>query len=199
MSRWLLTKKRKLVLIYAVALAFIVALIVMSASPKSQQPIWLSKGAYAEYSGKTQYRSYGLSIPVDVNLRLEVLDFNSTHIKTLEDWKFETVEKYDSFFENYANSTIKWYKKLPDRYPTTLESRATLVSTKDAGDIYVSGKAFATRAYEYNEHIGDTTVVYVSKDMLYPLKIAYHFIPSLPFSDFNMSLVRTNIPGLLQR
>ena len=49
-----------------------------TATPQPQSPTsWITKGTYAVYEGQAEI----LSISIDFNARMEVVDLNSTHVK----------------------------------------------------------------------------------------------------------------------
>ncbi|MFZ8795294.1 MAG: hypothetical protein ACO2O2_15645, partial [Acidilobaceae archaeon] len=69
----------KVVLVIAVLALVILALATAYWYVSRPQYPWLFKGAYAVYKGE----AYFLFLPLEVTLRLEVVDFNKTHAKIL--------------------------------------------------------------------------------------------------------------------
>jgi hypothetical protein len=73
--------KNRSKLLIAVAAIAVVGLVIVAflvsglASKPTGQDAWLFKGAYAEYEGSTSVMGFGF----DFSVKLEVLDFNSTH------------------------------------------------------------------------------------------------------------------------
>jgi hypothetical protein len=69
----------KVVLVIAVLTVVILVLVTAYWYMSRPQYSWLFKGAYAVYKGE----AYVLFLPLEVTLRLEVVDFNKTHAKIL--------------------------------------------------------------------------------------------------------------------
>jgi len=156
--------------VIALALAGLIAFQMLRGEPRYP---WLFKGAYGVYEGKALI----LFIPVTVKFRVEVLDFNSTHVKVLY---------YASVEGLYTNSTVEWVK-----LDEGLGYPAELAKVEER-ECYVEG--IRTRQCiikTYKEKRGET-VLYIDRATGWILQIDYKE------EDFTMTLTlkETNIPGL---
>jgi hypothetical protein len=71
-----------------------------SGDDKTETEDWYFQGAYANYEGSTSY----LFMNINFSMRFEVVDFNSTHVKTLYDMKL----KSDSLGTLLTEQDTKW-------------------------------------------------------------------------------------------
>jgi len=143
---------------------------------------WLFKGAYAVYSGKTTV----LFIPVEFTFRLEVLDYNSTHVKML------TYQRIDGF-ASIENSTTAWQ-------PLIKTTGSAPPSRTYESDLYVEGIGLRHCMVYVYEGYNNVSTVYVDKGINWPLKFQYNYTYSFLWSDvplfLDLRMTDTNIPGL---
>lgn len=155
-------------------------------SKPTGQDAWLFKSAYAKYEGSTSIMGFGFNFSV----KLEVLDFNSTHAYMSTSFKMgsslgETAEEQNStwvelsqvgFLNAFSESNVT------KSYETTL----------DFGSL---GTRTCT-VYEYTTD-GPTMTVYVDKAIGWPLKMKASMTGEDSVSlSLDINLVGTNIPGL---
>jgi len=163
---------------------------------------WLFKGAYAVYTGKTIL----LFFPFQYNLRIEVLDFNATHVKMLYYAELESPM-------SVKNSTIQWLdlNRIDARYGPLLslfsdqrsQSYPSTIAKRSEADIYL--KAVGMRhctVYEYvNPESKYRILLHIDNKTSWILEIKfigeYSFSSSSKYTfEFTLDLVETNIPGL---
>ena len=127
----------------------------------------LFKGAYAEYYGKTS----ALFLTFEIKIRMELLDFNSTHQK----WLFYT--KIESPIGSHEDSYSRWISNdelaLNDAYEDTIYLEG--IGTRD---VYVLKDGEQT--YYYDKETG------------WMLKFTYQYENYF----FEMVLVKSNVPAL---
>ena len=155
---------------------------------------WLFKGAYSVYT------AWGLMlfVPLNATIRIEVLDFNITHVKILHYFRG------DSPLVSTNDSVTQWVdlneRKLP-YYPDKLQK-------KSESDVYFRrlGMRHCT-VYEYESTqsspksiCNDRAVLYVDSKTSWFLKIKitnqYDFLFSRHTLELEFELTETNIPGL---
>jgi hypothetical protein len=156
------------------------ALALLSSPPAASEDGWLFKGAYANYGGSTSFMGYSF----DINMKLEVLDFNETHAQMSTYFKMgiaggETEENEETSWVpiesmNFVNAFGE-ETNLTRSYESTLGNRACIV-------------------YEYTTD-GPSMVIYVDKVMGWPLKMSMSMNEGFPMS-LDITLKDTNIPGL---
>jgi hypothetical protein len=170
----------KVVLVIAVLALVILALATAYWYTSRPQYPWLFKGAYAVYKGE----AYFLFLPLEVTLRLEVVDFNKTHAKILFYAKARAPIGSDEWQE------VKWVDITKGIY-TSEKSRLERVYEEE---MYVEGLGVRKlTVYEF-KHDGETEVVYVDSRTLWPVKVTYE--SEKHGFRINLNIVETNIPGL---
>jgi len=167
--------------VIALALAGLIAFQMLRGEPRYP---WLFKGAYGVYEGKALI----LFIPVmTIKYRVEVLDFNSTHVKVL----------YHTSVEGFGvNSTVEWVKLDEELgYPAELVKGLghpiELVKVEEK-DYYIEG--IGTRLCiikTYKEKNGEM-VLYIDKATGWILQIEFKG----EGAGITLTLKETNIPGL---
>jgi uncharacterized protein (UPF0333 family) len=149
----------------------------------SSGPPWLFKGAYATYSGETTYLSYTFNMTV----RVQILDFNSTYVKTF------TYFSIQSQLGSQNNQTTSWNKRSSE-LNYTAPTGYTLSKTYDTTRL-IAGNAVDCTAYEYTQ--GTTTMTaYISKSIGFPEEITFYETSSGTSISIDLTLVHTNIHGL---
>ena len=156
-----------------------------STTPQPSSPtFWITKGTYATYEGQVEI----LSINIQFNARMEVVDLNSTHIN------IQTSFNMASSLGSSQNSTSIWVSKEEINFqPEGLNlnnSYTTQVTLPNLG----------TRnciVYQYSDQDFSATY-YVDSTLHWPLKI----VMTSPTSDtgqsynIDVNLVDSNIQGL---
>jgi len=187
--------------------AFLVSAFI-SESPQSgtslthEQDDWLFKGAYATYEGSTTFTSddidmYDMSISVDFTVRLEVVDFNSTHAL------FSTYFQMSSSFgdmdgETVENETSAWVPLSEMGFMAEFED----VNLTSSYESTVNIEGFGDRncvIYEYElSDDGIAMTVYVDKAIGWPLQMTISADENELGLDLalDIKLTDTNIPAL---
>lgn len=182
-------KRRRLWLIVAVAVIVIVVIAGVfaywwiSRPAPASQAAWLFDGAYATYSGQTTVSI----VTVNMTMRLEVVDFNSTHAKLLTYMKMES-----NMMAPIETQNTTW----ADLRTTSFEVEGYNLTQTREDDVYIEG--FGTKhcmIYEYSGP-GMTMTYYVDKEIGWPLKMEFSVSEGTIDMDFNLTLKETNIPGL---
>jgi hypothetical protein len=166
---------------------------ILDEKQESQQD-WYFKGAYANYEGSTTY----LFLTVDFSMRLEIVDFNSTHVKTLFDMKLQSASLGSLFNEQETNwapkeklSTFTWEDMEGYTPGSTYEDH---VYIEGLGTKYCKIFEFTQTDGEY----GDVTVtVYVDPEIMWPLKLSLGLTTENESILFDINLTDTNIPELM--
>jgi hypothetical protein len=175
------TPSRGKVVLVIVAIAVVVLALATAYwyTSRPQYP-WLFKGAYAVYKGE----AYVLLLPLEVTLRLEVVDFNKTHAKILFYAKARAPTGTDE------RQDVKWVD-LTRRSYSSEKSRLARVYEEER---YVEGLGVRKlTVYEF-KHDGGTEVVYVDSGTLWPVMVTYKD-DTFGFR-IDLNIVETNIPGL---
>jgi len=170
-----------IVLIAVVVIAFAVYWFMMRPSGIP----WLFKGAYAKYHGETTV----LFITVKVDMRLEVVDYNSTHAKLLMYMKMDTPLGSQEF------QNVTWSDLTKKSYEI---EGATLKRTYEQ-ETYIEG--FGTRKctiYEYKSTSGSLMTMYVDKETAWPIKMTFttEATQNMPGMSLDLKITESNIPGL---
>ncbi len=151
--------------------------------PQIPQAAWLFKGAYAEYEGETTVMFYSMNMTV----RIEVVDYNSTHAKLLYYMDMEM----DG--ETFTEQETMWSDLREETYD--VEDFTLETSYED----HVYFEELGTRYCMVYEYSGTnmTIQIFVDKQTTWPLKWAYSYAFGLD-TDINveLTLVETNIPDL---
>jgi hypothetical protein len=150
------------------------------------QDSWLFKGAYAKYQGDTSILGFDFNFSV----RLEVLDFNSTHAYMSTSFKMES-----SLGEIAENENSTWVELSDFRFMDAF-SESNMTASYDATiDFGSLGKRSCT-VYEYVTD-GPTMTVYIDKEVGWPLKMKATMNGEDSISvSIDINLVETNIPRL---
>jgi hypothetical protein len=170
----------KVVLVIAVLALVILALATAYWYMSRPQYPWLFKGTYAVYKGE----AYFLFLPLEVTLRLEVVDFNETHAKILLYAKARAPIGNDEWQE------VKWVDLTKGIYT----SERSMLERVYEEERYVEGlgiRKLTVYEFKYN---GETEVVYVDSGTLWPVKITYK--SEKHGFKIDLNIVETNIPGL---
>jgi len=179
-------ESKKLILI-----GVVIAIVVIGAGywyfTTSQKLPWLFKGAYAKYYGETTV----LFIPVKLNVRLEVLDFNSTHAKLLMYAKLETP------FGSHEYQDVGW----SDLTKKTYKIEGAILKKSYEQEVYLEGIGVRKcNVYEYQSKTEPKSlmIMYVDKEVVWPIKIKYttEATKMMPSMSLDLNLVESNIPGL---
>ena len=171
----------KVVLVIAVLALVILALAAAYWYMSRPQSSWLFKGAYAVY------KSEMIFLPLEVTLRLEVVDFNETHAKILFYAKARAPIGTDE------RQDVKWVD-LARRSYSSEKSRLERVYEEER---YVEGlgvRKLTVYEFKYN---GGTEVVYVDSGTLWPVMVTYK--DDMFGFRIDLNIVETNIPGLKRR
>ena len=185
-------RNRKTLLI-AVATMAIVSLAVTAflfsgllPASNSNKDSWLFKGAYAKYEGSTSVLGLGFSF----SIKLEVLDFNSTHAYMLTSFKMGS-----SLGEAAEEDNSTWVELSKVGFMDAFsESNTTnsYVTTLNFGSL---GTRSCT-VYEISTD-GPTLTVYVDKEIGWPLKMKASMTGEGTMSlSLDINLVETNISEL---
>ena len=149
------------------------------------KPVWLFRGAYAEYHGRASI----LIIPVDMRLKLKVLDFNSSKAKLL------ILLNLTSPITKRNVSETAWVDFRSDPW---LIPGMNLNGPPKTSYLYLQGlgrrKCEVYNLYKENESI----TVYIDQETGWPLKIEMNLLMgnlSTPLK-ISLQLVKTNIPKL---
>lgn len=140
---------------------------------------WLFQGAYSTYSGNSTI----LFIPIQFDVRLQVMDYNTTHAKLF------TLLKVNALGTTTENSTTAWFSFQEKNF---VWPGATFNQTYE-GDYYIEG--FGLRHCYVAENVGSGVkgLLYIDSQMLWPLKLRVEMLPTF---NLDLNLVETNIPGL---
>jgi hypothetical protein len=175
------------VAVVAVASVVGAVLAVTLLSAPAGQGTWLFKGAYANYEGSTSVMGYSF----DFSVRLEVLDFNSTHAYVLTSSSMGS-----SLGETVENENATWVELSSFGFMGAF-SDTNLTQVYDV-DVDIDGLGTRNcRVYEYATD-GPTMTVYVDKALKWPVKMKMSMSGEefmIPMS-LDITLAGTNIPGL---
>jgi hypothetical protein len=197
-----ISSKLILVVVALVAVVIIAALTYVFFHPqggisdetqKSQQD-WYFKGAYANYEGSTTY----LFLTVDFLMRLEIVDFNSTHVKTLYDVKLQSGSLGSLLNEQETNWVQK--EKLGTSALEMIDGFALGSNYEDHVYIEDLGTKYC-EIYEFTQtdiEFGDVIVtVYLDPEIMWPLKLSLDLTAENENVLFNINMSDTNIPELM--
>jgi hypothetical protein len=191
------------VTISVVVCAFLVSAFI--SAPPAGQDAWLFKGAYATYEGSTTMTaddiglsdmSMSLDFTVDFSVRLEVVDFNSTHVLVSTSFRMSSsLGGTDGETVEDENST--WVPISQMNFMNSFED-VTLTRSYESS---VNIPGFGTRScmvYEYAlSDEGLAMMVYVDKAIEWPLKMSVSMTgESLVKLSLDINLAETNIPAL---
>jgi hypothetical protein len=170
----------KVVLVIVVLAVVILALVTAYWYVSRPQYPWLFKGAYTVYRGE----AYELLLPLEVTLRLEVVDFNRTHAKILFYAKARVPIGADEMQD------VKWVDLTRGSYGSEKFGLERVYEEER----YIEGLGVRKlTVYEF-KYDGGTEVVYVDSRTLWPVKVTYK--SDKYGSKIDLNIVETNIPGL---
>ncbi len=200
----------KLIAVVAiVAIAVVVGALLVSAfiSTPQGQDAWLFKGAYATYKGSMTSEDMDIEVPgmsmsfdftIDFTVRLEIVDFNSTH--ALVSTSFQMSSSFgDMDGETVEDENSTWVPLSQIGVMNAFEDADLTESYESTVDI----AGFGTRTcmiYEYeisDDGLGIT--VYVDKNIGWPLKMTISMTNtelSVGNLELDINLIETNIPAL---
>jgi cytoskeletal protein RodZ len=150
------------------------------ASPTS----WITKGAYATYEGQAEI----LSMSIQFNARMEVVDLNSTHVN------IQTSFDMTSPAGSTENTTSVWVSREEMNFqPEGLNLTSSYTTQLTLPNL-------GTRnciVYQYSDQDFSATY-YIDSTLQWPLKMAMTSPTSDDGQSYNMdvNLVDSNIPGL---
>ena len=156
-----------------------------STTPQPSSPTsWITKGTYAIYQGQAEI----LSISIQFNARMEVIDLNSTHIN------IQTSFDMASSFGSSENTTSIWVNREEMNFQPEGLNLSSSYTTQ------VTLPNLGTRnciVYEYNDQ-DFSAAYYVDSTLHWPLKMVMTSPTSDTGQSYNMdvNLVDSNIPGL---
>ena len=167
---------------------------------------WYFKGAYANYEGSTNI----LFTSVDFSMRLEIVDFNSTHLKTLYDVELDA--GILGKLLNEQNTTWILKEQINEIGFEDLDSFILIDTYEDQVYLESIGTKDCT-VYVYSStdnEMAMTIKLYVDNQVNWPIKFSVNINPEnidfdldipgldLPNTDilFEVELTDTNIPDL---
>jgi hypothetical protein len=201
----------KLIAIIAiVAVSIVVGAFLVSgfiSSPQDGTPIiqdqndWLFKGAYATYGGSTTFNSddtnmYDMSMDIDFNVRMEIVDFNTTHALISTSFQMSScINGMDGQTVEDENST--WVPLSQMGFMGAFDDVNLTSSYKSTVNIAGLGTRSCT-VYEYAiSDEGLSMTVYVDDAIDWPLKMTVGMNGENSISlNLDIDLIDTNIPAL---
>lgn len=203
------SKVKLIAVIAIVAVCVVIGAFVASAfisAPPEGQDAWLFKGAYATYKGSmtsddmdidVSGLSMSFDFSIDFTVRLEVLDFNDTHV--LVSTSFEMSSSFGEMDgESVEDESSAWVPLSEMGFMTDFEDLD--LATSYEATVNIDG--FGTRncmVYEYAiSDEGMAMTVYVDKSIGWPLKMAISADSNELGLDLQLdiNLIETNIPAL---
>ena len=202
----------KLIAVIAIIVVSIVvgALLVSAfiSAPPEGQDAWLFKGAYATYKGSMTTddmdinmsgMSMSFDFTVDFTVRLEVVDFNSTHALISTSTSIQMRSSFGEMEgETVEDEQSAWVPLSEMDFMTEFEDVDLTKSYESTVDI----SGFGTRTcmvYEYEiSDEGMAMTVYVDKAIGWPLKMTVSMDENELGLDLalDINLIETNIPAL---
>jgi hypothetical protein len=200
----------KLIAVVAViAVSVVVGAFLVSAfiSTPQGQDAWLFKGAYATYEGSTTITAedIGLSdmpmnfdFTVDFTVRLEVVDFNSTHALVSTSYHMSMSSPLGGTDgETFEDENSNWVPISQMNFMNSFED--VNLTTSHESTVNIPG--FGTRTcmvYEYAlSDEGLAMTVYVDKTIGWPLKMTVSMTGEGSINlSIDINLIETNIPGI---
>ena len=169
-------------------------------SPQSQDG-WLFKGAYAAYEGSTSFESgdlglLSMGINIDFGIRLEIVDFNSTHAFVSTSFRMSS-SFGETNMQTVENQNSTWVPLSQMSFIDAFEELDLANSFESTVDIVGFGSRSCT-VYEYElSDEGLKMAVYVDKTIKWPLKMTVSMTgeDSINLS-MDINLKETNIPAL---
>jgi hypothetical protein len=170
-------------------------------SPNQDQDNWLFKGAYATYEGSTTFSSddidmYDMSMDIDFNVRMEIVDFNTTHALISTSFQMSSsINGMDGETVEDENST--WVPLSQMGFMGAFDDVNLTSSYKSTVNIAGLGTRSCT-VYEYAiSDEGLSMTVYVDDAIDWPLKMTVSMSGENSISlSLDINLIDTNIPAL---
>ena len=170
-------------------------------SPNQDQDNWLFKGAYATYEGSTTFTSddtdmYDMSMDIDFNVRMEIVDFNTTHALISTSFQMSSsINGMDGETVEDENST--WVPLSQMGFMGAFDDVNLTSSYKSTVNIAGLGTRSCT-VYEYAiSDEGLSMTVYVDDAIDWPLKMTVSMSGENSISlSLDINLIDTNIPAL---
>jgi hypothetical protein len=204
--------RAKLIAVIAIIVVSIVvgALLVSAfiSAPPEGQDAWLFKGAYATYIGSmttddmdidVSGMSMSFDFTVDFTVRLEIVDFNSTHALISTSTSIQMSSSFgETEGETVEDEQSAWVPLSEMDFMTEFEDVDLTKSYESTVDI----SGFGTRTcmvYEYEiSDEGMAMTVYVDKAIGWPLKMTVSMDENELGLDLELdiNLIETNIPAL---
>jgi hypothetical protein len=204
--------RAKLIAVIAIIVVSIVvgALLVSAfiSAPPEGQDAWLFKGAYATYMGSmttddmdidVSGMSMSFDFTVDFTVRLEIVDFNSTHALISTSTSIQMSSSFgETEGETVEDEQSAWVPLSEMDFMTEFEDVDLTKSYESTVDI----SGFGTRTcmvYEYEiSDEGMAMTVYVDKAIGWPLKMTVSMDENELGLDLELdiNLIETNIPAL---
>jgi hypothetical protein len=162
---------------------------------------WLFKGAYATYEGSTTFTSddidmQDMSMDIDFNVRVEVVDFNTTHALISTSFQMSSsINGMDGETVEDENST--WVPLSQMGFMGAFDDVNLTSSYKSTVDVAGLGTRSCT-VYEYAiSDEGLSMKVYVDDAIDWPLKMTVSMSGENSISlSLDINLIDTNIPAL---
>ena len=162
---------------------------------------WLFKGAYATYEGSTTFTSddtdmYDMSMDIDFNVRMEIVDFNTTHALISTSFQMSSsINGMDGETVEDENST--WVPLSQMGFMGAFDDVNLTSSYKSTVNIAGLGTRSCT-VYEYAiSDEGLSMTVYVDDAIDWPLKMTVSMSGENSISlSLDINLIDTNIPAL---
>lgn len=152
-------------------------------APSSVAASWLFDGAYAEYYGEATMPY----VSMNMTMRLEVVDYNSTHAELLTHMTMK-----NNVTAPMESEDTTW----ADLRSTSYEVEGyNLIETREA-DVNVEG--LGTKHCMVYEYSGPNIMMtyYVDKEIGWPVKMEFTVTQGSLNMDFDLTLKKTNIPEL---
>jgi hypothetical protein len=202
------SRVKLIAVIAVVAISVVVCALLVSAfiSTPQGQDAWLFKGAYATYKGSMTSEDMDIEVPgmsmsfdftIDFTVRLEIVDFNSTH--ALVSTSFQMSSSFgDMDGETVEDENSTWVPLSQMGIMNAFEEADLTDSYESTVDI----AGFGTRTcmiYEYAiSDDGLAITVYVDKNIGWPLKMTVSTDENeLGLGlELDINLIETNIPAL---
>jgi len=191
---------RKILFISLVVIAVVIVAVLAYVFLLSNQGISIGpqgelyfKGAYANYGGSTTY----LFVTVDFSMRMEIVDLNSTHVKTLLNMKMDS----NALGTLFDEQETKWAPKEGFGKSTWEEMEGYSLVNSYEDHVYVEGLGTRNcKIYEFSStdsEDGDMTItIYVNDQMLWPIKFSLDTTMENQTINFDINLKDTNIMEL---
>lgn len=196
-------KKRflKLVIIAVFAIAVIIVAAVLAYmwwSPQGEAPQdrtqtdWYFIGTYAEYEGEATY----LFETMTLSMRIEVVDLNSTHLKSLFHMKMAS-ESLGTILDQQETN----WGPIKEETSFGLDEMEGYTLDRTFEDrVYIEGLGTKyCKVYEFASDVEEgimTVIIYIDAEIVWPLKFSFNINYLDVDINFDITLTDTNIPAL---